>query len=172
MIRVDGVPHQIIGVLPDSFNDWRHLGWVERFVQLGIQPAHQLRITRKLTDLLLDQLARAVLRLLTDVGDVIFNGNYNYRSSYSLVELDNLLTQDSYGLLNLGVTWFSNDGHWNIALHGKNLTDEEYLVGNYAFIAPDPANPGQYIPGLGGDNTLIGYYGAPRTVSLSVGYRF
>ena len=110
--------------------------------------------------------------LLTDFGDVIFNGNYNYRSSYSLVELDNLLTQDSYGLLNLGVTWYSTDGHWNIALHGKNLTDEQYLVGNYAFIAPDPANPGQYIPGLGGDNTLIGYYGAPRTVSLSVGYRF
>ena len=110
--------------------------------------------------------------MLTDAGDFIFNGNYNYRSSYSLVELDNLLTQDSYGLLNLGVTWFSSDGHWNIALHGKNLTDEEYLVGNYAFIAPDPANPGQYIPGLGGDNTLIGYYGAPRTVSLSVGYRF
>lgn len=110
--------------------------------------------------------------LLTDFGDVIFNGNYNYRSSYSLVELDNLLTQDSYGLLNVGVTWLSNDGHWSIALHGKNLTDEEYLVGNYAFIAPDPANPGQYIPGLGGDNTLIGYYGAPRTVSLSVGYRF
>jgi iron complex outermembrane recepter protein len=110
--------------------------------------------------------------LLTDFGDVIVNGNYNYRSSYSLTELDNLLTQDSYGLLNLGVTWYSDDGHWNIALHGKNLTNEEYLVGNYAFIAPDPANPGQFIPGLGGDNTLIGYYGAPRTVSLSVGYRF
>ncbi|GAB2918985.1 TonB-dependent receptor [Rheinheimera gaetbuli] len=110
--------------------------------------------------------------LMTDVGDVIFNGNYNYRSDYAVVELDNLLTQDSYGLLNLGVTWLSNDGHWSIALHGKNLTDEEYLVGNYAFIAPDPAKPGQYIPGLGGDNTLIGYYGAPRTVSLSVGYRF
>ena len=107
-----------------------------------------------------------------DSGDVVLNGNYNYRSSYALVELDNLLTQDSYGLLNLGVTWLSNDGHWSIALHGKNLTDEEYLVGNYAFIAPDPANPGQYIPGLGGDNTLIGYYGAPRTFSLSVGYRF
>ena len=110
--------------------------------------------------------------LITDFGDVIFNGNYNYRGSYDLTEQGNLLTQDSYGLLNLGVTWFSSDGHWNIALHGKNLTDEEYLVGNYAFIAPDPANPGQYIPGLGGDNTLIGYYGAPRTVSLSVGYRF
>jgi predicted permease len=30
-IRVDGVPHQIVGVLPETFNDWRHLGWVDIF---------------------------------------------------------------------------------------------------------------------------------------------
>ncbi|MDX1676770.1 TonB-dependent receptor, partial [Arsukibacterium sp.] len=40
--------------------------------------------------------------MITDFGDVIFNGNYAYRSEYDLVELDNLLTQDGYGLLNLG----------------------------------------------------------------------
>ncbi len=28
-VRVDGEPHQIVGVLPASFNDWRHLGWVD-----------------------------------------------------------------------------------------------------------------------------------------------
>ncbi|KKO46300.1 ligand-gated channel protein [Arsukibacterium ikkense] len=110
--------------------------------------------------------------MVTDFGDVIFNGNYAYRSAYDLVELDNLLTQDSYGLLNLGVTWLSKSGQWRVGLHGKNLTDEQYLIGNYAFIAPDPANPGGFIPGLGGDNTLIGYYGAPREVSLTVAYRF
>ncbi len=38
-IRVDGVPHQIIGVLPDSFNDWRHLGWVDFFRPLALDPA-------------------------------------------------------------------------------------------------------------------------------------
>lgn len=108
----------------------------------------------------------------TRFGDVIITGNYAYRSKYDLVELDNLLTQDGYGLLNLGVSWLSLDGHWSAGLHAKNLTDKQYLIGNYAFIAPDPANPGQFIPGLGGDNTLIGYYGAPRTVSLTVGYRF
>tara|TARA_R110002126_G_scaffold98045_40_gene228258 strand:+ start:1105 stop:3420 length:2316 start_codon:yes stop_codon:yes gene_type:complete len=110
--------------------------------------------------------------MITDFGDVIFNGNYAYRSDYDLVELDNLLSQDAYGLLNLGVTWLSKDGQWRVGLHGKNLTDEQYLIGNYAFIAPDPANPGGFIPGLGGDNTLIGYYGAPREVSLTVAYRF
>ena len=30
-IRIDGEPHQIIGVLPASFNDWRHLGVIDLF---------------------------------------------------------------------------------------------------------------------------------------------
>jgi len=105
-------------------------------------------------------------------GDLVFNGNYSYRSSYGLTELNNLLTQDGYGLLNLGVNWYSANGQWRVGLHGKNLTNEKYLVGNYAFLSPDPNNPGSFLPGLGGDTTLIGYYGDPRTVSLTVGYRF
>ncbi|RUO32679.1 TonB-dependent receptor [Aliidiomarina sanyensis] len=107
-----------------------------------------------------------------DNGSLRFVGNYSYRSSYDVVELNNLLTQEGYGMLNLGVNWYSDNGKWTVGLHGKNLTREEYLVGNYAFVAPDPNNPGQFLPGLGGDTTLIGYYGAPRTISLTVGYRF
>lgn len=109
--------------------------------------------------------------MITDFGDIIFNGNYAYRSEYDVVELDNLLSQDAYGLLNLGVTWLSKDGQWRVGLHGKNLTDEQYLIGNYAFTARNE-DTGEYTPGLGGDNTLIGYYGAPREVSLTVAYRF
>ncbi|WP_194757416.1 TonB-dependent receptor [Aliidiomarina indica] len=107
-----------------------------------------------------------------DNGSLRFVGNYAYRGSYDVVELNNLLTQSAYGILNLGVNWYSPNGSWTVGLHGKNLTSEEYLVGNYSFVAPDPNNPGQFLPGLGGDTTLIGYYGAPRTVSLTVGYRF
>lgn len=35
-IRVDGEPHEIVGVLPAAFNDWRHLGWVDLFRPLGL----------------------------------------------------------------------------------------------------------------------------------------
>ena len=106
-------------------------------------------------------------------GAVVITGNYSYRSKYSLTELGNVLEQDAYGILNLGVSWMSNDGKWSVGLHGKNLTNEEFLVGNYAFLgAENAALPNGYAPGLGGDTTLIGYYGAPRTASLSVGYRF
>lgn len=111
----------------------------------------------------------------SDFGDWIFNANYYYRGKYDLFEQNNLLTQDGYGLVNLGATWYSNDGNWHAGLYVKNLTDKEYLVGGYQFVTPDPTDPknvSKYKPGLGGDNTLIGYYGDPRIVSLNIGYRF
>ncbi|WP_371187114.1 TonB-dependent receptor [Thalassotalea maritima] len=108
--------------------------------------------------------------LSSSVGDFVFNASYYYRDDYVLFEEDSLLTQDGYGIFNMGVNWLSDDGHWRVGLHGKNLTDEEYMIGGYQFVAP--IEGGGYIPGLGGDNTLIAYYGDPRTVSLTVGYQF
>jgi putative ABC transport system permease protein len=35
-VRVDGEPHQIVGVLPADFSDWRHLSWVDVFRPLGL----------------------------------------------------------------------------------------------------------------------------------------
>ncbi|WP_281556783.1 TonB-dependent receptor [Thalassomonas sp. RHCl1] len=103
-------------------------------------------------------------------GSFVFNGNYYYRSSYDLTVTDNLLTQEGYGLANLGLTWYSNNDHWQASLQWKNITDKEYLVGNYAFVTPN--DDGGYLPGLGGDTTLIGYYGDPETVALSLSYSF
>lgn len=34
--RVNGEVHEIVGVLPESFNDWRHLGWVDLFRPLDL----------------------------------------------------------------------------------------------------------------------------------------
>lgn len=35
-VRVDGEPHEIVGVLPATFNDWRHLGSIDLFRPLGL----------------------------------------------------------------------------------------------------------------------------------------
>jgi predicted permease len=37
-IRIDGEPHEVIGVMPATFNDWRHLGWVDLFRPLAFNP--------------------------------------------------------------------------------------------------------------------------------------
>lgn len=35
-VRIDGEPHEVIGVLPQTFNDWRHLGNVDFFRPLAL----------------------------------------------------------------------------------------------------------------------------------------
>ena len=37
-IRIDGEPHEVIGVLPATFNDWRHLGGIDFFRPLAFTP--------------------------------------------------------------------------------------------------------------------------------------
>lgn len=106
----------------------------------------------------------------TDIGYFVVNGGYYFRDDYYLFEDSDLLAQDGYGTVNLGVSWESPEGNWYGGLYGKNLTDEEYMVGGYNFVGVD--DDGNYFPGLGGDTTLISYYGDPRTVHLTVGYRF
>lgn len=37
-IRLDGEPHEVIGVMPAAFNDWRHLGGIDLFRPLALSP--------------------------------------------------------------------------------------------------------------------------------------
>ncbi|MEM6793291.1 MAG: TonB-dependent receptor [Acidobacteriota bacterium] len=67
------------------------------------------------------------------------------------------LTQPSFDLVNAWISWLSGDGTWQVTVNGKNLTDEEYLTNGYN------------IPVLG---ILQGSFGAPRTVTASLGYKF
>ncbi len=106
----------------------------------------------------------------TEMGYFVFSGGYYYRDDYLLFEDSDSLLQDGYGTLNASVTWESVEGNWYGGLHFKNLTDEEAMVGGYNFAAKN--DDGTYTPGLGGDTTLIGYFNDPRTVHLTVGYRF
>ncbi len=38
-IRIDGEPHEVIGVLPESFNDWRHYGSTDFFRPFELKPS-------------------------------------------------------------------------------------------------------------------------------------
>jgi len=106
----------------------------------------------------------------SSMGDFIVNASYYYRDDYVLFEESSLLTQEGYGLVNASITWYDDNSDWSVGLHLKNLTDEEYMVGGYQFVAPQA--DGSFKPGLGGDNTLISYYGDPRTVALTASYQF
>jgi iron complex outermembrane receptor protein len=108
--------------------------------------------------------------LESDMGDFTFSANYYYRGDYRLFEDSDQLQEEGYGIINASINWQDDSGQWYGGLHLKNLTNEEYLVGGYNFAVDN--GDGTFGPGLGGDTTLIGYYGDPRTVNLTIGYRF
>ena len=58
------------------------------------------------------------------------------------------------------VVWTSASERWSVGLHGKNLSDERYKTGGYSF------------PGALTGDSLIAFYGAPRTVTARVGVKF
>ena len=69
-----------------------------------------------------------------------------------------MLAQDAYTLLDAGVVWTSGDRRLQVGLHGRNLTDKRYKVAGYNF--------------SGFFNTVTTFYGDPRTVRLTLGYKF
>ena len=94
-------------------------------------------------------------------GSVAITPSVSYRDAYSLFEFPNpILDQDGYALVDLSAVWTSPDDRYTIGVFGKNLTDEEYRVGGYSF------------PGALFNNSLIGYYGPPRTVTASLAVKF
>ena len=94
-------------------------------------------------------------------GELAITPSISYRGDYSQFEFPNpVLDQQAYSLVDLSIVWTDPTDRFTLGLYGKNLTDEEYRVGGYAF------------PGALFDNSLIGYYGPPQTVTASLQVRF
>lgn len=93
-------------------------------------------------------------------GELVLNAAMAHRSETQIFELPSRLDFGSYTLFNAGATWYAPDGHWDVSLQGRNLGNKEVRIAGYNFAL------------LAGEQTITGYYADPRTVSLSVGYRF
>ena len=94
-------------------------------------------------------------------GELAITPQVSYRGDYSQFEFPNpILDQEAYALVDLSAVWTSPDDRFTVGIFGKNLTEEEYRVGGYNF------------PGALFNNSIIGYYGPPRTVTASVQVKF
>ncbi len=94
-------------------------------------------------------------------GDVAITPSASFRDDYSQFEFPNpILDQEAYTLVDLSAVWTDPTDRWTVGVYGKNLTDEEYRVGAYNFA------------GATFNNSLIGYYGPPRTVTASLQFKF
>jgi iron complex outermembrane receptor protein len=124
-------------------------------------------------------------------GDLNFNTTVSYRSKTVQFEIPNpYIDQDGYSLWDASLVYTGGDGRWSIGIHGKNLLDKEYKTSGYTFMAVNPttgellhataATPavcgkavpvGNLIPSLGCEGVLSAFYGNPRQVFLSLGYK-
>lgn len=94
-------------------------------------------------------------------GELAITPSVAYRGDYSQFEFPNpVLDQQAYTLVDLSIVWSDPSDRWTLGLYGKNLTDEEYKVGGYNFA------------GATFNNSLIGYYGPPQTVTATVQFKF
>jgi iron complex outermembrane receptor protein len=100
-------------------------------------------------------------------GSLSFLTVTSYRSSVNQFEIPNaFIDQDGYTLFDASLVWNSADGRYQLGLHGKNLTDEEYRVSGYNFLAQNQG--GEFLepltPTLGTTGVATAFYGAPRQV--------
>ncbi|HET6564540.1 MAG TPA: TonB-dependent receptor [Xanthomonadales bacterium] len=93
-------------------------------------------------------------------GNLLVFTSLAYRSEtvqfeYPSPELD----QPAFTLWDLGVVWTRHDQRWQLGLHGKNLTDEEYITAGF------------YAPTLGRERNITAFYGNPRQVWATLQYQ-
>jgi iron complex outermembrane receptor protein len=97
----------------------------------------------------------------SDGSELAFTPSAAYRGAYQQFETAApLLDQEAYWMYDASAVWTSASDRWTVALHGKNLTDERYKTGGYSF------------PGPFTGDSVIAFYGAPRTYTFTVGVKF
>ena len=123
-------------------------------------------------------------------GDLNFNTTVSYRSKTVQFEIPNpYIDQKGYSLWDASLVYTAPGDRWTIGIHGKNLLDKEYKTSGYTFMAANPTTgellrstgttlvcgkavpAGNLIPALGCEGVLSAFYGNPRQVFLSLGYK-
>ena len=93
-------------------------------------------------------------------GKINFNASWSHKSSITQFETPTPdIDEKAYELFDASLIWNLENG-LSLGLHGKNLADKHYKTSGYFF------------PTLGLENNISAFYGAPRTITFSLGYHF
>ncbi len=96
-------------------------------------------------------------------GAVTARAGYDWRSFIKVANTTASPTdQPGYGLLDAGIAYTTDTKKWRWAFDAKNITNKAYRVAGYDFGSS----------GLTGGISQIGFYGAPRSWLVTVGYRY
>jgi outer membrane receptor protein involved in Fe transport len=101
-----------------------------------------------------------------ELGPLLFRSTFDVRftDSYEPSQnLDSRVQQDAYAKLNLRLAIGDPDGQWEVALLGRNLTDEEIVT----YANDTPLAFSQF-----GSPSYYGFVDRPRTVAVQAALRF
>ncbi len=105
-------------------------------------------------------------------GIVDLLGSVSMRSDTNQFEVSNrFLDQDGYALVDLSLVYTDDSDRFAIGAHAKNLLDKRYIVAGYNFVAGDGVTA-PFIPTLGLEGTLTGFYGDPRRFFITGEVKF
>jgi iron complex outermembrane receptor protein len=100
-------------------------------------------------------------------GSLLARLDFDWRSFTKVANTTPSVTdQPGFGLVNAGLAYTTESGHWRLSLDGKNLTDRLYRVAGYDF--GDPPLGASAVGGV----SQIGFYGPPRTYSATLTYHY
>ncbi len=80
---------------------------------------------------------------------------YSYMDEQINDYIDQRTVVQQHELVDARLAWTSNDEHWEVAIWGKNLFDEDYISHSYVI------GPG-----------VIGVWGPPRTFGMTATYSY
>jgi iron complex outermembrane recepter protein len=94
-------------------------------------------------------------------GQVSFTGSAAYRGDTQQFETAAPeIDQPAFWLYDASISWTSDNDRLRFGLHGRNLSDERYITSGYFF--PGPATV----------DSVLAFYGNPRTITAAVEVRF
>jgi len=106
-------------------------------------------------------------------GMVDFFGVLSLRSDASQFETPNpFLDQDGFVLADASIVYSDDEDRFSIGAHVKNIFDKEYIVAGYNFVAGGTPPGTPFVPTLGLEGTLTGFYGDPRRFYITGEFNF
>ncbi|WP_395788186.1 TonB-dependent receptor [Aquimonas sp.] len=156
---VKGVELEYQALLSSSFSLQGNFAWLDakydEFITSGANVANAQKFTNA------PEFSAAITGLhtlqLASGGSVTSRLSYSYQDEvYPTTDLSEAIKQPGYGLVSASLIW-QTAGPWRFSLDGANLADKEYRTTGY---------------NIGALGVLSGFYGAPRTVSLTANYEF
>lgn len=100
-------------------------------------------------------------------GNIDASTKLSYRSLTHQFEVPiPALDQPGYALWDASIVWTADSGGYSIGLHGKNLTDKQYITSGYNYQNAAGAST------LGKEGILTAFYGNPRQVFVTGTVKF